>query len=221
MRVVFGATGNAATVGLPTISTDGTYIGRDIATNGTAFGVRFNVGATGSVTINYVRRVLESGQTNPGEGTIVQWVNLPWNSSVVPNSTVIPIETPGNTSGSFVFLSKDSGGNYTLNLSDGVNVATVAAPATAGRVVAIPQFSAALGRMRIGIYNPTTGTLTWSRATLAGGKTYRGFFPIHASNRLRWFYGGGNYPIGVGPMLWFNAPIPDDPLIWAAREVQP
>lgn len=223
MRAFFGASGNAATVGLPVISTDGTYIGRDIATNGTTIGVRFNVGATGSVTINYCRRVLESGQTNPGEGTIVQWVNLPWDSVVIPSDSAINFLTSTDATNRHLCIRRFSGGNFHMvSLYDGVFQATIPnAEYPSGQYLAVAQWSSALGRMRVGLYNPATDTLTWSHSTLAGGQTYRGFFQIHSTNRLRFFYGGGNFPIHVGGLRWSNSIVSDAECVRLSKEMLP
>ena len=73
--------------------------------------------------------------------------------------------------------------------------------------------------MRVGLFNPTTGALIWSSPTLATGTPYRGFFPIHSSNRLRFFYGGGAFPIHILGLNWSNAIISDAEAIRLSKEV--
>ena len=77
-------------------------------------------------------------------------------------------------------------------------------------------FSAAIGKMRSGLYNPATGALTWGNYA-----TYRGFFPIHSSNRLRFFYGGGNLPIHVGGLRWLNSIVSDAECVRLSKEMLP
>ena len=81
------------------------------------------------------------------------------------------------------------------------------------------QFSAALGKMRCGVYNPATGITAWSHSTLVGGAPYRGFFPIHASNKLRWFY-GGTYPISIGGCALYDSVLSDDEVVRVAKKLQ-
>lgn len=89
----------------------------------------------------------------------------------------------------------------------------------AGRYCLISQWSAALGRMRVGIFDPANRTLTWSRATLENGTTYRGFFPIHSSNRLRWAYGGGNLPIKLLSCKWYDCIVNDGDILTQTEEI--
>lgn len=170
---------------------------------------------SGSVTINYVRRVLESGQTNPGEGTICQWVELPWQTAILPaTGTTVPFIGSNNLA--FLYFNTISEANR-LFLYDGVNIARIE-PCTlsSGRYCLISQWSAALGKMRVGLYNPTTDALTWG--TYA---TYRGFFPIYGTGnqqRLRWGYGLGNLPIGLIEMRWFNRILSNSEVLYHAQE---
>ena len=68
--------------------------------------------------------------------------------------------------------------------------------------------------MRAGLYNPATDTLTWGSYA-----TYRGFFPIHSSNRLRWGYGLSKLPIGVGAMQLYDVILSDDQIRWLCEGV--
>ena len=76
--------------------------------------------------------------------------------------------------------------------------------------------------MRVGLYNPATGVLTWSSPTLAGAATYRGFFPIFGTGsqmRLRWGYGLGSLPLWIGPCAWFDSILTDDQIRWMIGEL--
>jgi hypothetical protein len=205
-----------------TRTADGTYIERGTLTTDTNL-YAYSTNLTGVVTINYVRRVLESGQTNPGEGTIIQWVSLPWDYSVLTPGTV-PIVSPA-AGGYLYFQPTGSPITNRLFLYDGVTVCRIEpANLQAGRYALVQQFSAALGRMRVGLYNPATGTLTWSSATLAGGSAYRGFFPIYGTGtqqRLRFFFGGGNFPIHVGGLRWLNSIGSDAECVRLSKEMLP
>ena len=75
--------------------------------------------------------------------------------------------------------------------------------------------------MRVGLYNPATGALTWSSPTLAGATPYRGFFPIHASNQLRFLYGGGQFPIYVVGLRWPNSIVSDAECVRLSKEMLP
>ena len=73
--------------------------------------------------------------------------------------------------------------------------------------------------MRVGLYNPATGALTWGSYA-----TYRGFFPIYGTGsqqRLRWFYGGGNLPIYVRGLKWLSSVTLDAEIIRLSKEMLP
>lgn len=177
---------------------------------------------SGSVVFNYCRRVLDSGQTNPGEGTICQWVDLPWNSSAVANSSWINIFNTTNDVAYALSYRKPSDGTFFIRLFDGASVAEAPKGAVvAGRYCLISQWSAALGKMRVGLYNPATRTLQWSSPTLAGATAYRGFFLIYGTGnqqRMRWGYGLSNLPIGLIEMRWFNRILSNSEVLYHAQE---
>ena len=103
---------------------------------------------------------------------------------------------------------------------DGINTAPTAVNTfSAGRYALISQWSAVTGQMRVGLYNPATRSLTWG----AWG-TYRGFFPIYGTGsqqRLRFFYGGGNFPIYVGGLRWLNSIGSDAECVRLSKEMLP
>lgn len=169
----------------------------------------------GSVTINYCRRVID-GQVNPGEGTVLVSCEFPWNTTALPQGTY-NICSVTNSASSIMALVRAADASLKVSSYDGVLYKSdTISERSAGPVVIWAQWSAKLGLRRIGIYDPVTGN-----RSPASWQDFRGFFPIHSSNRLRFFFGGGNCPIGVGSMLWFDSILSDDLLIWAAREVQP
>ena len=106
-------------------------------------------------------------------------------------------------------------------LGDGVNVIGLNTELSAGGYVLIGQWSSALGRMRVGLFNPTTGALTWSSPTLETGTTYRGFFPITTTGgqRLRWGYGLSGFPVGIGDSYFFNSVITDNDIMLMCRNM--
>ena len=198
-RCGYGA-GNLST-GL--ISTNGTFTFRGVFKGDALLRLALESSFDGSITIVSFRRVLASGQTNRGEGTLIQWVDLPWPSSIVPNGSWISVIAQFNDVVSGMVLRKDSSGNFFPRLYDGVSVASM--PKTilqSGRYALISQWSAITGQMRVGLYNPATRVLTWG-----AWATYRGFFPIYGNGsqqRMRWGYGLTGFPLGIGPFLWLN-----------------
>ena len=68
--------------------------------------------------------------------------------------------------------------------------------------------------MRVGLFNPSTGALTWGN--WAG---YRGFFPIHSSNRWRFFFGGGAFPIYARALRCLPGITGDLETIYHAKEL--
>ena len=201
---------------------DGTYVERGTLTTNTNL-YAYSTNLTGVVTISYIRRVLESGRTNPGEGTIIQRVSLPWDSAIVPSNTTIGILTSRDSVGGLLYVLKTPAGDIGVVAFDGVKSASQYEPQPVSNIrrAVVAQWSSPLGRMRVGLYNPTTGALTWSSPTLAGGQTYRGFFPIPSSNRLRLFYGGGNFPIHVGGLRWSNSIVSDAECVRLSKEMLP
>ena len=119
-----------------------------------------------------------------GEGTVLTAMMLPWSA---PDSAIsaFPLLSCGAAGAGLAYLNSSNFACY-----DGVNACIVPRPTTAGQYVFALQFSARTSKMRVGIYNPATGALTWGSYA-----TYRGFFSIHSSNLLRFFYGGGAFPI--------------------------
>lgn len=179
------------------------------------FGLAYNQAGEYLIKRLSIRRVLDSGQTNPGEGTIIQAVGIPWDSSMVPNNTVVPISACTSNGASILLMWRTPGGQMQMVRSyDGILPATIATEFQAGGYILISQFSAALGKMRVGLYNPTTGALTWGDYA-----TYRGFFPIHSSNRLRFFYGGGQFPIYARALRWLPGITSDFETTYHAKEL--
>ena len=188
---------------------NGTYTERGTLTANTNLYVNAS-GFTGVLNITSVNRVLESGQTNPGEGTIIQLVSLPWDSSLFSNDTSIVLWTAFNsTTGSrFAIRRNSSGSFFPVYLSDGFTGSNVSpTEIAAGRYALIAQWSARTSQMRVGLYNPATGILTWGNYA-----TYRGFFPITTTGgqRMRWGYGLSGFPVGIGDNYFFNSVITDN-----------
>lgn len=168
----------------------------------------------GTVVTHYVRRVLDSGQTNPGEGTVMCGVYLPWPTLVLTTGN-FPIITP--TVGGFLYLNTVAGPSSRLFLYDNITIARLEpVNLSAGPYVLIAQFSAITSQMRAGLYNPTTGALTWG-----SWAAYRGFFPIHSSNQLCFFYGGGDFPIHVEGLRWLNSIGSDAECVRLSKEMLP
>ena len=63
-------------------------------------------------------------------------------------------------------------------------------------------------------YSLSAGTITSSSMS-----DFRGFFPIHSSNKLRWFY-GGTLPLGIGSCALYDTILTDDEIIRAAQALQ-
>ena len=74
----------------PNVSADGSYTHRFTAGTTTIM-VRGTAGFNGTLAINYVRRVLESGSVNRGEGTLIQWIELPWGYDSIPANSKIGV----------------------------------------------------------------------------------------------------------------------------------
>ena len=181
------------------------------------FGLAWNQAGEFLVKRVSIRRILDSGQTNPGEGTVICGVYLPWGSSVVPNNTVLGVLGVNNAAFGIQTIYRSSiGAMSAARGSDGVSPTFVSTEFAAGLYILISQWSAVTGQMRVGIYNPTTGVLTWSSYV-----AYRGFFPIHSSNLLRFFYGGGNFPIYVGGLRWLNSIGSDAECVRLSKEMLP
>ena len=162
--------------------------------------------------------MLESGQTNPGEGTLIQMVNLPWPSSAVSNNTAVPVGCSSETAVRGLHMYRSSGGWFSpARITDGVNIAA-AGPMeiAAGRYVLISQWSALTSQMRVGIYNPATDTLVWGAYA-----AYRGFFPITSTGdqRMRWLYGLSGFPVGIGDNYFFNSVITDNDINLVCRNM--
>ena len=68
--------------------------------------------------------------------------------------------------------------------------------------------------MRVGLYSPATGALTWSSYA-----AYRGFFPIPSSNLLRLFFGGGAFPIYARALRCLPGITSDFESIYHAKEL--
>lgn len=200
-----------------TRSANGTYTERGtLATNTNIY--TYAAGFTGVVTISDVRRVLDSGQTNRGEGTLIQWVDFPWSLSVVPNARQINFwgATTDTTIGAF--YSRNATGEDLMSLRDGAGVSALNFTGKIiTRFVEVSQWSSTTSQMRVGIYIPITDTLTWSSYA-----AYRGFFPITTTGgqRLRWGYGLGNLPIGIGGTLWFNRLLSSSEVIKRCKETR-
>ena len=199
-------------------SANGAYTERGTLTTDTNL-YAIATGLTGTVTINYCRRVLDSGQTNPGEGTVLCGVYLPWWVSGIVPIGMYPsvIAFTNNSQAPLCFTQVPGTSTMRAQLWDGVTFCTVdLVNFQGGKAAFLMQWSAALGRMRIGIYNPATGALTWSSYA-----TYSGFFPIHASNQLCFFYGGGNFPIYVVGLRWPNSIVSDAECVRLSKEMLP
>ena len=155
-----------------------------------------------------------------GAGTVLCSVYLPWGTTYLPASTAIGVGSVTNDTFGLQYMYRTSGGTLLFpRTSDAINSASLSSmDLPSGYYIFISQWSAALGKMRVGLYNPATGVLTWSSPALAGATTYRGFFPIHASNLLRLFYGGGLFPISIISLSWFNSLLSDADIIYTSRE---
>lgn len=150
---------------------------------------------------------------NRGEGTLLQVVEIPYGASALANNTFVPAGATGdnNATRACHMYRSSTGVFYANRVVDGINTATVnVGEISAGRYILVNQWSAVTGQMRCGIYNPTAKTLTWGDPA-----AYRGFFPIHSSNKLRWGYGLGNLPIGIGPWGLYDTILSDAEIAWA------
>lgn len=203
-----------------TRNANGTYTERGTLTTNTNFYVNAT-GFTGVINIISVRRVLDSGRTNPGEGTCLVAVELPWSTSSLTAGSTVGIITSDSNNVRLMSVRRFSGGALQApHLGEGVNAIGLNTELSAGKYVLIGQWSSALGRMRIGLFSPTTGVLTWSSPTLAGATAYRGFFPITTTGgqRMRWFYGGGNLNISLTSTQWFNCILTDDDMLFYIKK---
>lgn len=153
-----------------------------------------------------------NGGSGSGIGTLIQWVYLPWDSDGVV-SGALSILDPDNSSYRG-FLAQYSGGAWRFPyINDGLGgVSGPTGHTTIGLYALVYQWDASILKYRCG---------RLSEASVLWGNygDYRGFFPIHSSNKLRWFY-GGTIPLGIGGCALYNTILTDDEIIRAAQALQ-
>ena len=190
---------------------NGTYVERGTLTTNTNL-YAYGTNLTGVVTISYIRRVRADGTTNPGEGTLIQWVYLPWDSEGLVFSALSILAT--DNSAFKGFLAQYSGGLWRLPyLNDGFGGVSGPTGHTSSGVYALVYQWSAIDL----VYR--CGRLSGALLLWGGNAAYRGFFPIHSSNKLRWFY-GGTLPLGIGSCALYDTILTDDEIIRAAQALQ-